>query len=122
MTKEPQGDVHFRILRILEQRPSISQRELAHEVGIALGKANFLLSALAEKGLIKVRRFQAASDKRKYAYILTPVGISAKAELMAGFLRRKMSEYDALRTEIEGLQNELAQEQDAARLRQKQQR
>ncbi|MGC9418239.1 MAG: MarR family EPS-associated transcriptional regulator [Rhodovulum sp.] len=114
MTKDLQDDIHFRVLRILEQRPDISQRELAREVGVALGKVNFLLNALAEKGLIKVRNFRAASNKRKYAYILTPAGLSTKAELATGFLRRKMVEYDALRAEIESLQDELEQVRETA--------
>lgn len=69
-----------------------------------------------------MQRLQSDFDKRKYAYLLTPAGINAKAELVVGFLRRKMSDYEALCAEIESLQNELAQEQDASRLRQKMQR
>lgn len=109
VTKQIEDDIHFRVLRILEQRPGISQRELAREVGVALGKANFLLVGLGERGLIKVKRFQASSNKRQYAYILTPKGLNAKAEMLAGFLRRRMREYDALRHEIESLQDELDQ-------------
>lgn len=106
MTKALEDDVHFRILRILEQHPEISQRQLAGEVGIALGKVNFVLGALTDKGLVKVGNFRNSDNKLRYAYVLTPAGLSKKAELMAGFLRRKMAEYDALKAEIEDLRRE----------------
>jgi EPS-associated MarR family transcriptional regulator len=112
VTKQLEDDIHFRVLRILEQRPGISQRELAREVGVALGKANFLLVGLGERGLIKMKRFQASTNKRQYAYILTRKGLNTKADLLAGFLRRRMREYDALRNEIESLQSELDQSLD----------
>jgi EPS-associated MarR family transcriptional regulator len=107
MTRALQEDVHFRVLRLLEQRPEISQRELAEEVGIALGKANFVLAALADKGLVKIRNFRNSDNKLRYAYILTPAGLRTKAELTAGFLRRKMAEYEGLKAEIEALQYEM---------------
>lgn len=106
MTRPVQEDVHFRVLRILEQRPEISQRELAEEVGIALGKVNYVLSALTGKGLVKMRNFRNSDNKLRYAYILTPAGLSAKLELTSGFLRRKLAEYEALKAEIESLQAE----------------
>ena len=106
MTRALQDDVHFRVLRLLERRPEISQRELAEEVGIALGKANFVLAALTDKGLVKIRNFRNSDNKLRYAYILTPAGLSVKAELTAGFLRRKMAEYEGLKAEIEALQRE----------------
>jgi EPS-associated MarR family transcriptional regulator len=115
MSKEIEDDMHFRVLRILEQRPDISQRELAREVGVALGKVNFLLVGLGEKGLIKMQRFRASSNKRQYAYILTPPGVAAKASLLAGFLRRRIQKYDALRVEIEALQSELDQSRGLSR-------
>jgi EPS-associated MarR family transcriptional regulator len=114
MTKAVEDDVHFRILRILEQHPEISQRELAGEVGIALGKVNYVLGALTDKGLVKVRNFRNSDNKLRYAYVLTPAGLSKKAELMAGFLRRKMAEYDALRAEIEDLRRETKGDQGTA--------
>lgn len=107
MARTLQDDVHFRVLRALEQRPEISQRELAEELGIALGKVNFVLNAFAEKGLVKVRNFRTAQNKIRYAYVLTPAGIATKAELTAGFLRRKIREYEALRAEIVSLQSEM---------------
>jgi len=107
MSRAIKEDVHFRVLRILQQRPQISQRELAEEVGIALGKVNYVLNALTEKGLVKMRNFQNSENKLRYAYILTPAGLAAKSELTSGFLRRKMAEYEALKAEIESLQNEI---------------
>lgn len=104
MMETLQDDVHFRVLRVLEQRPAISQRELAEEVGVALGKVNYVLRALTKKGLVKVQNFQNSENKLRYAYILTPAGLSARADLAAGFLKRKIAEYEALRAEIEGLQ------------------
>jgi len=115
MSKEIEDDIHFRVLRILEQRPDISQRELAREMGVALGKVNFLLVGLGEKGLIKMQRFRTSSNKRQYAYILTPTGVAAKASLLADFLRRRIQKYDALRVEIEALQSEFDQSRGPSR-------
>lgn len=106
MSRNIKEDVHFRVLRILQQRPEISQRELAEEVGIALGKMNYVLGALAEKGFVKIQNFRNAESKLRYAYILTPAGVAAKAELTAGFLKRKIAEYEALKAEIESLEEE----------------
>ena len=114
MRKALEDDIQFRILRILEQRPEISQRELAAEVGIALGKVNFLLNALMAKGLVKFRNFHNAQNKLAYAYVLTPVGLRAKADLTAGFLSRKMVEYEMLKAEIEDLKKETSLANDGA--------
>jgi EPS-associated MarR family transcriptional regulator len=114
MPRERADDVQFRVLRILHERPEISQRELAEEVGVALGKMNYVLTALTERGLVKIRNFRNAENKLRYAYILTPEGIQAKAKLTAGFLRRKMAEYDALVAEIESLKAEVGDERAKA--------
>jgi len=94
------------ILRLLDARPSRTQREMAHELGMSLGKANYVLKALLEKGFVKVQNFRHSSNKRGYAYLLTPAGVTAKAELTRQFLSRKIEEYDALRLEIERLRAE----------------
>ena len=107
-----QEDVRFRVLRLLYDRPEMSQRELADAVGISNGTAHYLLSALLEKGLIKFGNFTAAQDKRRYAYILTPKGVAEKGSITKRFLERKIQEYDALKAEIESLKNEL--DDDAA--------
>ncbi len=96
------------VLRLLDESPSRSQREVAHELGMSLGKANYVLRALLDKGLVKVQNFRNSQNKRGYAYLLTPEGVAAKAELTRAFLERKIEEYDALRLEIERLKAESA--------------
>ncbi|ASU40585.1 MarR family EPS-associated transcriptional regulator [Herbaspirillum sp. meg3] len=102
----------YKILKSLESRPEISQRELAKELGISLGKVNFCINALVAKGLVKVNNFQSNPNKRGYIYLLTPRGIEAKANLTMEFLKIKMQEYEALSHEIESLQYEVAQLQE----------
>lgn len=106
---EIQEDVRFRVLRLLHENPEISQRELAGAVGISNGSAHYLLSALLDKGLIKLGNFTAARDKRRYAYILTPKGITEKAVITKRFLERKIQEYETLKAEIETIKSELAE-------------
>ena len=104
-----QEDVRFRILRLLQDNPEMSQRELADTVGISVGGAHYMLKALVKKGLVKLGNFSAAPDKRRYAYILTPRGAAEKAAITRRFLARKIAEYDALQTEIEALRDELGE-------------
>lgn len=96
----------LRVLRLLDASPSRTQREMAHELDMSLGKANYVLRALLEKGFVKIQNFRKSSNKRAYAYLLTPEGVAAKAELTRQFLARKMEEYDALRLEIDRLRAE----------------
>ena len=102
-----QEDVRFRVLRLLHDNSEMSQRELADAVGISNGSAHYLLSALIDKGLVKLGNFTDARDKRRYAYILTPKGIAEKAAITKRFLERKIQEFDALKTEIEVLRDEV---------------
>ena len=102
-------DAQFRILRLLDDNPEMSQRELAKAVGISAGGVHYVINALVEKGLIKLGNFTAAEDKRRYAYILTRAGVAAKADLTRRFLMRKMAEYEALRVEIDSICGELDQ-------------
>ena len=102
-----QEDSHFRVLRLLQENPEMSQRELAEAVGVSVGGIHYTLNALIDKGLVKLGNFTAAEDKRRYAYVLTPKGIARKAALTRAFLVRKMDEYEALKEEIEALQVEL---------------
>ncbi|HKK16231.1 MAG TPA: MarR family EPS-associated transcriptional regulator [Gammaproteobacteria bacterium] len=102
-----QEEIHIKVLRILEDKPDISQRDLAVELGISLGKANYCLKALLDKGWIKARNFKNSNNKRAYAYLLTPSGIRQKALITARFLQHKLREYEELETEIELLKNEL---------------
>lgn len=106
-------DVRFRILRLLEKNPEMSQRELAKAVGVSTGGIHYVLSALVEKGLLKLGNFTAAADKRRYAYVLTPKGIAAKAELTRKFFIRKMAEFEALKAEIEDVRGDLSKPEPA---------
>ena len=108
MTSQIDDDVRFRLLRLLEDRPDLSQRQIAQELGVSLGRINYVLRALVEKGQLKVRNFRASDNKLRYAYVLTPRGLDYKARLTAGFLRRKVAEYEALKAEIAALKSELA--------------
>jgi EPS-associated MarR family transcriptional regulator len=101
-----QDDVHFRILRLLQDDPQLSQRELAERLGVSLGKVNFCIRALLDKGLIKLQNFQNSQKKLAYSYLLTPSGIAEKTALTASFLKRKMLEYEQLKAEIESLKQE----------------
>ncbi|MDB9718816.1 MarR family EPS-associated transcriptional regulator [Candidatus Pelagibacter sp.] len=92
---------HFNVLRKIKSNPNLSQRELASELGFSLGKINYCLKALKEKGLIKIDNFQKNPNKIIYAYFLTPKGLTAKTKLTLNFMKRKMNEYDELKKEIE---------------------
>ncbi len=102
-----QEEVTLRTLRLIQDNPRISQREIASHVGISVGAAHYCLTALAERGLIKLGNFQASKNKRAYIYLLTPEGIATKASLTVSFLKRKLAEYETLRSEISALQIEL---------------
>ena len=107
MRTKLQEDTHFRMLRLLQENPRMSQRELAEAVGVSVGGIHYVLNALIEKGLVKLGNFTAAEDKRRYAYVLTPKGIARKAALTRAFLDRKMEEYEALRVEIAAVRAEI---------------
>lgn len=111
-----QEDTHFRVLRLLQDNPEMSQRELADAVGVSVGGTHYVINALIGKGLVKLGNFKAAEDKRRYAYILTPKGVAEKASITHQFLKRKMEEYDALKTEIDALREELRAASDAQSL------
>ncbi len=100
-------DAHYRVLRLLQDKPDLSQREIAGALGVALGSVNDILRALIDKGLVKTRNFRNSGNKLRYAYILTPEGISRKSALAADFQRRKLREYEALRAEIAAVKNDL---------------
>jgi EPS-associated MarR family transcriptional regulator len=105
----PREQARFRILKIVSAQPDITQRELAERLGVSLGKTNFLIKSLVEKGLIKVGNFQRAENKfNKYAYLLTPAGIRERIRLMRTYLARKEAEYEAIRDEIQVLRREMA--------------
>ena len=95
---------HLNVLRKIQSKPDSTQRELAKELGFSVGKLNYCIKALMGKGLIKIRNFKKNPDKLVYIYILTPEGIAAKAKLTLNFMKRKMKEYDELKSEIERAQ------------------
>ena len=90
----------FNVLRKIKSKPNSSQRELASELGFSLGKLNYCLKALKEKGLIKIKNFQKNPKKLGYVYILTPKGVAHRTKLTLNFMKRKMEEYDELKKEI----------------------
>jgi EPS-associated MarR family transcriptional regulator len=102
-----QEDTYFRVMRLLQENPDLTQRELAEKLGVSVGGLNYCLKALMEKGWVKMQNFSHSKNKFGYVYILTPRGISEKAALTGNFLKRKMEEYEALKTEIETLKSEL---------------
>ena len=98
---------HLKALRLLELNPEMTQRELAEALGVSVGAANYCLKALVERGWVKLENFQKNPNKLGYLYLLTPMGIAAKTQLTASFLRRKIAEYEALRVEIDQLRSEV---------------
>jgi EPS-associated MarR family transcriptional regulator len=100
-------EVRYHLLKYVADHADATQRELAAELGISLGKTNYCLRALVEKGLVKVRNFRTSGRKRTYAYILTPRGLEEKINVTQDFLRRKIVEYDLLSKEIEELSGEV---------------
>jgi EPS-associated MarR family transcriptional regulator len=100
-------EMRYKLMRVLEANPSMSQRDLARALGVSLGRVNYCLQALIDKGLIKAKNFSESRNKAAYRYLLTPSGIEQKAALTINFLKAKTREYEALRLEIEGLRREL---------------
>jgi EPS-associated MarR family transcriptional regulator len=100
-------EYRYKILKLLETNPEVSQRKLAGELGISLGRVNYCIQALMEKGLIKAKNFRNSNNKTGYVYLLTPRGIEEKVKVTAFFLKRKVAEYEALEKEIEQLRGEV---------------
>jgi EPS-associated MarR family transcriptional regulator len=99
---------HLELLRLLEQHPEYSQRELSTALGISLGKTHYLLKALLTKGWVKAKNFQRSDKKLRYLYVLTPTGVRRRLELTHAFLARKEQEYESLKTQIAQLREEVA--------------
>jgi len=91
---------HFNVLRKIKSSPKSTQRELAEELGFSLGKLNYCLKSLKNKGLVKIKNFKKNPNKINYIYVLTPKGISEKTKLTVNFMKRKMHEYDELKNEL----------------------
>lgn len=100
-------EYRYKILRLLETNPEISQRELAQQLNISLGKVNFCLKALIEKGLLKAVNFRNNKNKLAYMYLLTPHGLEEKASTTVRFLKYKLQEHEMLQREIEELRREV---------------
>ncbi len=99
-------EIHFKVMRLLQDKPDMSQRQMAKALGLSLGKTNFCVQALLAKGWLKLQNFSGNANKQAYAYLLTPEGIANKAQLTTRFLQRKQQEYVLLKAEIEALQRE----------------
>lgn len=108
-------ETRYRILKLLEAEPHASQRRIADELGLSLGRVNFCIKALVEKGLIKVNNFRNSERKRAYLYLLTPRGIEEKAVVTGRFLKRKLDEYESIKRELEELQLEAAKHEQRSR-------
>ena len=102
-----QDEVTYRLLKLLESEPHLSQREIARRMGISLGKTNYCIRSLIEKGFIKARNFCQASHKMPYMYYLTPAGLEEKVRVTYRFLKHKLQEYEDIKTEIERLKSEM---------------
>jgi len=102
-----QEDTYFRVMRILQENPDLTQRELAEKLGVSIGGLNYCLKALMDKGWVKMQNFQNSKNKFKYVYLLTPQGIAERLALTSRFLDRKMQEYEALKAEIESLHQDV---------------
>ena len=109
-----QEDTTYRVLRMLQDNPDLTQREIAQKLGLSASGLNYCLKALIDKGWVKMQNFAQSKNKFGYIYVLTPSGISQKAALTGRFLQRKMAEYEALKAEIDSLKAEAGEQaQDA---------
>ena len=102
-----QSDVRLKVIRLLETNSQLSKREMAKSLGVSLGKLNYVLNALIEKGVVKTQNFTRSDNKRAYAYLLTTKGLAEKASLTRNFLYRKIEEYDLIKKEIAELRKEI---------------
>ena len=100
-------ELRLKVLRALDANPELSQRQLAAELGVSLGGANYALKALMERGFVKANNFRKSGSKAAYLYVLTPKGVVEKTSLATAFLGRKLAEYEVLKQEIEALKSEV---------------
>ena len=104
-------ELEYRVLKILEKQPDLTQRQVAKQLGISLGKTHYLIKSLIDVGWIKLDNFQRSNNKWGYVYLLTPLGVIEKAAITAKFLARKQQEYNDLKEEIKQLQEEIRLQQ-----------
>jgi EPS-associated MarR family transcriptional regulator len=100
-------ETYLKVMRLLQENPDLTQRELAEQLDVSVGSVNYCLKALMEKGWVKMKNFIHSKNKFGYVYVLTPTGITERAELTSKFLARKVAEYEALKHEIEVLKAEV---------------
>jgi EPS-associated MarR family transcriptional regulator len=100
-------EAQYKVLRLIEAKPDLTQRELAQELGVSLGKVNYCLNALIDRGWVKARNFRKSNNKLAYAYLLTPRGVQQKALITLRFLQLKVGEYELLKKEIAELRREV---------------
>ena len=105
-------ELEYKVLKILEEKPDLTQRQLASKLGISLGKTHYLVKSLIDVGWVKLDNFQSSDNKWRYAYLLTPKGIVEKAGITTRFLVRKQHEFTQIQEEIARLQEEVRQQQD----------
>lgn len=103
-----QQEINYKLLKLLEDRPNLTQRQMAKEMGISLGKFNYCLKELVKEGFVKVDRFTSSDNKAAYMYLLTPRGIEEKARVTHKFLKRKLIEFDDIKKQIEELRQEMS--------------
>ena len=103
----PKSDIEYKILKIIEDDPNMTQRQIAKLVGVSLGKTNYIVHSLIDKGWLKINNFRRSDNKLGYLYLLTPQGLINKSVLAESFLRHKSEEYNRLKKEIEILKKEL---------------
>ena len=104
--------IHYHLLKQIQDNPGITQRQLAQKSGISLGKTNYCINALIEKGLVKVDNFKNSKNRSAYLYKLTPKGLEEKSKVTFRFLQRKLEEYEAIKSEIEELKVEIGEDME----------
>ncbi len=105
-------EIHYKLLTLLASEENLSQREMAGRMGISLGKTNYVLTELANKGIIKIKRFKSAPNKIPYSYMLTPQGLEEKAKITLNFLKRKLSEYEEIKRQIKEIVKEVERDKN----------
>ena len=105
-------EIRYKLLTLLASEATLSQREMAGRMGISLGKTNYVLTELANKGIIKIKRFKSAPNKIPYSYMLTPQGLEEKAKITLSFLKRKLSEYEEIKLQIKEIAKEIEKDEN----------
>jgi EPS-associated MarR family transcriptional regulator len=104
--------MNYKLMKLLEENPTMSQRDAARALGVSLGKVNYCLRALMGRGWVKAANFKNSQNKAAYLYVLTPSGLRRKADLAVEYLKEKVDEYEALRLEIEQMRRETHQDSE----------